>query len=186
MRYLYLLPFTLFACSSAELPKNVPAGERDPVTVEARFAGSEVGAREIAEFRFAKGSAALSPEALERIENAFAKAGKLSEVKVLAWPDRESAPVKGDSLPKADQDLAAKRIEAIGRAIAPHAKGLKVRTHNMASSASTLDRILQTSEYRVKDSLQSSGVASAQQEGTPMAGKALVMLVPEEKAKRSN
>jgi hypothetical protein len=178
MRYLYLLPFALFACSSAELPKNVPAGERDPVTVEAKFAGSEVGAHEIAEFRFPEGSAELSKEALDRIDNAFGKAGPLAEVKVLAWPDRESAPVKGKSLPKADQDLATKRIEAIGRAIAPRTKGMKVRTHNMASSPSTLDRILQTSEYRVKDSLQASGVASGRKEGTSMAGKGLVMLVP--------
>lgn len=186
MRHLYLLPLFLFSCSSAELPKNVPAGERDPVTVEAKFAANEVGASEIAEFRFAKGSAALSGEALERINHSFAKAGPLAEVKILAWPDRESAPVKGESLPKADQDLAARRIEAIGRAIAPRTKGMKVRTHNMASSAGTLDQILQTSEYRVKDSLQSSGVASGQKEGIKMAGKALVMFVPEAKAKKPN
>lgn len=184
MRYFFLLPLAFFSCSSAELPKNVPLGERDPVTVEAKFAGSEVGAHEIAEFRFDKGSAQLGKEALERIENAFGKAGKLAEVKILAWPDRESAPVKGDSLSKADQDLAAKRLEAIGKAIAPRTKGMKLRTHNMATSTSTFDRILRTSEYRVKESLQDSGVATKQKAGIPMAGKALVMLVPEEKAKK--
>lgn len=184
MRYPYLLPLLLFSCSSAELPKNVPPGERDPVTVEAKFAGSEVGAAKIAEFRFAKGSTALSREAMERISRSFSKAGSLSEVKILAWPDRESTSVEGESLPEADQRLAAERIESIGRAIANRTKGMKVRTHNMAASAGALDRILQTSEFRVKDSLQSSGIASEQKDGVSMAGKALVMLVPEAKEKR--
>jgi hypothetical protein len=183
MRYLLLSLFVLSACSSAELPKNIPPSERDPVTVEAKFAGSEVGAQQIAEFRFPKGSALLPREAQARIGNAFDKAGPLSEIKILAWPDRESAPVKGDSLPKNDQELAAKRIEAVGKAIAPRAKRVKVRTHNMATSTGPLDRLLGTSEYRVKDSLQASGVATDQKEGTKMAGKALVLLVPAEKKK---
>jgi hypothetical protein len=179
MRFVILFPFVLFACSAAPLPKNVPPGERDPVTVEAKFAGSEVGANEIAEFRFKKGSTALTSKARKRIANTFKKPGKLAEIKILAWPDRESPPLKGNSLPEADQKLADQRIAAIQKALAPHAKGAEVNTYNMATTASTLDRLLRGSEYEVKESLQESGVASRGKEGVPMAGKGIVMLVRE-------
>jgi hypothetical protein len=182
MRYIYLPALLLAACSAAELPKNVPPGERDPVTVEARFAGSEAGAQELAEFRFPKGSSRLGREARERIDNALKKAreeGKIAEVKIIAWSDNDSAPLEGDSLPKKDQDLAARRLEAVGRVLAPKVKEAKLRSYNMAASTGELDQLFGSSEYRLKESLRASGVATEVSEGTSMAGKALVMLVTE-------
>jgi hypothetical protein len=145
-----LAPFALFACSAAPLPKDVSPGERDPVTVEARFARSELGASEIVEFRFPEGSAALSAEARKSIEGALAKTGKL-----------------------ADQ-----RLQAIRKAIAWRTRGIEeVSTHNMAKTASTMERLLQPPDYRVKEFLQDSGAANDEKEGTPMKGKGIVMLV---------
>ena len=179
MRKLIPLTLLLSACAAAELPRNVPPGEQDPATVEAKFAASEEGAAEVAEFRFRRGSAGLSPEAQRRIARAVARAraaGELAEIRIVAWPDKNSAGLKNDSLSSADRELARRRLDAIEGALGSVAA--EKHAHNMAESPDAWDRLFQRADFRLKRALQRAGAkVEGSGSGTAsMAGKGIVMV----------
>ncbi|MGE3260963.1 MAG: hypothetical protein AB7K68_04205 [Bacteriovoracia bacterium] len=175
------------ACSTSPTPRNMPVTEnKDIRTVEAKYAASELGAQEVAEIRFPKNSTRIRKAELRKLNAALVKAqaaGKIEEIKVIAWADREFPSFNSGSLPKADQALAERRTEEIGKALANKVKDVDVDKYNMAVYPTGVDRLFKTSDFRVKRSLEQAGIPNSDSGvKTPaMSGKALVMILLEKK-----
>jgi hypothetical protein len=176
-----------FGCSSSPIPRNVPVTEKKDVgTVEAKYAASELGAQQVAELRFPRGSAKLKLKELKRLDAALSKArkeGKVDEIKVIAWADREYPSYNSGSLPKPDQELARERNEAIQKILTGKVSGAGINTYNMAVYPNGAERLFKTSDFRVKRSLEQAGIPNADTgvKMPAMAGKALVMILLEKR-----
>ena len=84
MKKIIPLLFTAVAvgCASSELPRNTPVeAVKDTTTVEAKYAANELGAREVAEVRFAHGSNRLDAKSAKKIRQALQSASKLGTAK---------------------------------------------------------------------------------------------------------
>jgi hypothetical protein len=182
---LTLFSTLLFACSTSPTPRNVPVTEsKDTRTVEAKYAASDLGAQEVAEVHFARGSNRISKSELKKLNAALAKAqtsGKVDEIKIVSWADREFPSFNGGSLPKPDQDLAERRNESIRKTLENKMKGVGMDKYNMAVYPSGVSRLFKTSDFRVKRSLEQAGIPNSDTGvKTPaMSGKALVMILLE-------
>lgn len=181
-----LILITFAACSASKLPRNTPpeVAAADASTVEAKYAASDLGAHELAEIRFTKGSYRLDEKSRKRIDDLIEKAsqsGKIEEVKVVTWADREFPSRRSRKLPKDDRDLAESRAKAIKELVKEKTSGVAVDEYNMAIYPNAVERLLNTSDYRVKKSLEESGISQADRraKGPSMKGKAIVMILLE-------
>jgi hypothetical protein len=185
MRFLIIPALLLHACAAAKLPANVPVTERkDPVAVEAKFAGNEIGAQYVVQVRFKKNSAEISSKELKDIAAALSQAeasGGVGSVQLVAWADAESAGLKKASLPPHDQRLAEKRLGTLKTALAEKVPEKSLGSHNMAQSPSAIDRLIATSDFKLKQALESAGVNQQEKKGTvSLASKGLVLIFVKE------
>jgi hypothetical protein len=128
------------------------------------------------EITFQTGTAKLTPEsqaALEKTIQDAHKRGQIDQVKVLSWGDISYPASGAASAPKGQKDLARKRNEAIEQFIEKSHRNLYVETYNMAERPSALQDLLNTSEARVKDSLEKSGLTGKENRGS----RAMMMVI---------
>lgn len=183
-----LIAIALAGCSTSPTPRNTPVSENKNVqTVEAKYAASELGAQEVAEIRFPRGSTELKGSELRKINTAIAKAqstGKIEEIKVIAWADREFPSFNDGSLPRSDQTLADHRSDALQNLLSSKVKDVDIDKYNMAVYPNGVDRLFKTSDFRVKRSLEQAGIPNTDSgvKAPPMSGKALVMILLEKKS----
>ena len=105
--------------------------------------------------------------------------GKISEVKVVAWADREY-PVEGTKASDHDIRLANDRADRVKRYIKQEFSVRDVSTYNMAKRPNTLQEILKTGTQRLKKTLQDTGAAPTSTDQTGpfgLNGKASEVLV---------
>lgn len=181
----------LASCSSSPTPRNVPVTQqKDTRTVEAKYSASELGAQEVAEIKFPKGSTRISAADMRKINAALAKAqaaGKVEEIKVVSWADREFPSFNDGSLPKPDQNLAERRNDEITKVLDAKVKNVDVDKFNMAVYPNGVARLFKTDDFRVKHSLEQAGIPNTDSgvKAPAMAGKALVMILLEKKSRDS-
>ncbi|MGZ3693973.1 MAG: hypothetical protein ACXWQO_07210 [Bdellovibrionota bacterium] len=179
----------LASCSSKPVARNTPvAAKEEKRIVEEKHAASELGAQEVAEIHFKRGSTHISKKEAKKLNAAIAKAqstGKVDEIKIVGWADREFPSYNSGSLPKPDQKLADRRNEAIRQALEPQVKGVAVDKYNMAVYPNGVDRLFKTSDFRVKRSLEQAGIPNTDSgvKMPVMSGKALVMILLDKNAK---
>lgn len=185
MNALSLVFFT--ALSMAAAPNSPPpATSPGPATGESEFllrrtlpsnpdtAMQRSTATEIA---FQTGTAQLTPESQAKLDNLITdahKRGQIDQVKVLSWGDISYPPAGGASVPKGQKDLAKSRNEAIEKYIEKKNASLYVESYNMAERPSALQDLLNTSEARVKTSLEKSGITG---DTSRRGSKAMVMVI---------
>lgn len=129
------------------------------------------------ELEFQTGTAQLTPESQSKLDALIVdahKRGQIDQVKVLSWGDISYPPSGGAAVPKGQKDLAKSRNQAIEAYIEKKNSNLYVESYNMAERPSALQDLLNTSEARVKDSLEKSGITT----GTSRRGsRAMVMVI---------
>lgn len=170
------------SCSSrqradAEIKDNTPS-------MAAKQIAAEEEASYVTEFTFTKGSANLSDEAKASLRNTIdsaRKSGQVDEIKVITWGDAEYPSVHTDKLSRAEIDLVKKRNQAIKNFVESYNKELDVDLYSMAERPGPVQRLLGTSDVRVKRSLETAGVPNTDSsvKMPSKASKSIVMVIVE-------
>lgn len=160
---------TLFALTST-------AGAADVETV-----ATGLGAHKVTNVSFDKGTAALTDSEKGDLSSAISDArskGKIQEIKVLAWADREY-PQNGEKAAKQDVSLAENRADVIKNYLKKELDVSKVTVYNMAKRPNTIQELFKTSDDRVKQALEANGAiqTSGKTDGSSQASSALVMVI---------
>lgn len=124
-------------------------------------AADRLGATQVKEVSFDKSSDKLTDAQKADIRAAIQEAaqkGKIDEVKVLAWSDKEY-PSENGKQTKEEVGLAKKRINYIKSFLKEELKIKSVDTHNMAERPNSLEKMFNTSDAKVKNTAEASGAA---------------------------
>lgn len=127
-------------------------------------AADRLGAQQVKEISFDKNSSSLTEAQKTEIRNAVTEAaqkGKIDEVKVLAWSDKEYPAEKGKQS-KEDVALAKKRIEDLKMFLKKELKVSSVDSYNMTERPNALEKFFHTSDAKVKDTTEAMGAAPAE------------------------
>lgn len=161
----------LGACSSGETKsvEQTAMARAEPTTghpttgnsLQTKFVAAEQGASATAELSFAKGSSQLPKDAANRLKKALREAasrGPVSEVKIIAWADKEYPSTYNKALPTSERKLAEQRAQAVAQFLEKATGGATVQSINMAERPGAMARFLKTSDFRVKRSLERAGI----------------------------
>ena len=127
-------------------------------------AADRLGASKVKEVGFDKNSDILSDMQKSDLKTAIAEAaqkGKIDEVKILAWSDKEYPSEKG-KLDKGDVNLAKNRIRNLKKFLMDDLNVSTVETHNMTERPNALQKLFNTSDAKVKNTAEAMGAAPTQ------------------------
>jgi hypothetical protein len=181
LRHIFTLSLfaSLAACSSPQ-----PKAEFAPPSPEAKIVAQKEKASYVIEVSFDKGAATLTPSAMDRIDETLQRArrdGTLDQVKVIAWADREYPSSAKKDLGKKQRELADRRAKAIGDYISPQTQA-SVEKYNMAARPNAMQKLVSSSDARIKRSLEDAGIATTAHDlrYPENASKAMVMVILKE------
>ncbi len=179
--------FFLLSCSShPNEPELSPfkKSTKENLSIESQQIAAEQKARFVSELAFERKTHTLSEPNRNKIQKLLEEsmaAGKIQEIKVIAWADAEYPSEEKKKLSKEEQKVAADRNTAIQNFIKNQNKKLNVSTYSMAERPSSLKEFIGSSEARIKRSLEMAGIPTG--EGSvkfpSKASKAIVMVVME-------
>lgn len=141
--------------------------------MDVNAAASEVNAYNFVEIRFDPGSAQLTESAKASLDAVLRQAqsnGKLDEALVLSWADEEYPSKEQKKLSKYQRDLADDRNKAV-KDYVKSAKSIDVDSYNMASQPNILQKWFNTTDNKLKNSLQAAGLPTTA-DSTMAPGKA--------------
>lgn len=180
-----MLVLTMQACSTGPETKasTLPIQENKSKSMESKYVANEIGAQQVAEVRFRKGSHTLDKKELEKIRKAMrdaAQTGAVNEVRIVSWADNEYPSTYTKKLPPRQRELANERAEEIKRSLESF-NDVSVKTYNMAERPGALQSLLSSSDYKMKSSLEKAGVPNTHTgvKIPSFAGKAIVMVMAE-------
>jgi hypothetical protein len=142
------------------------------VNDDTQRAAEKLGALKVSEIQFKEGQASVSDSELQDIKKVIddAKtAGKVSEVSVVAWADREYPP-SGQAASKSDIKLADKRADNLKKYLKDKLGVRSVTTYNMAKRPNAIQELFDTRQAKVKGSLETTGAAPTDETGTGFMG----------------
>lgn len=135
----------------------------------------------VTEIVFKKDSSELSNDgrnALRDMLKAAKDKGKVEEVKILAWADKDYPPKNKMALNKDERKLADERALEIKGYVEDNSKGVDIDVHNMAERPYTLQNLFKSGDLRVKKSLETAGLSNPSKSGMPSkSGRVLVMVI---------
>jgi hypothetical protein len=178
-----LLIFTMSACSTGPETKAsaLPIKENKAKTMESKYVANEIGAQEVAEIKFQRGSHSIPRNELIKIQKAVSdarKIGPVEEIRIVSWADNEYPSTYTKKLPEDQQELAELRANEIKTMLGAD-DAIEVKTYNMAKRPGAVQTLLSTSDYQMKSALEKAGVPNTHT-GVKLpsfAGKALVMVL---------
>ncbi|WP_374030135.1 hypothetical protein [Bdellovibrio bacteriovorus] len=150
-------------------------------------ASRALGAAMATEISFKESSADLNDRAKKEIQDIIAKSGnsgKIEEVKVAVWADREY-PAADTRASDQDIDLAKRRADNIRRYIKSETAVRDVDVFNMSERPNALQKFLSTPDAKLKKKMESSGAAPRTDKEAGVfnqrakASKALIMVYTE-------
>jgi hypothetical protein len=125
-------------------------------------AAAEVGATHYTVINFAPGQNTLpEPERakLRELASEAARHGKVAEIQVLAWADKEY-PKEEQNVASRDEKLADQRAETIKDFLKKDLKtSADVEAHNMAKRPGVFSELVKSEGYEVKTSFENTGAA---------------------------
>lgn len=129
-------------------------------------AAKDLGAVTVSEVKFSAGRVVLSEDEQRDIKNSVEEArkdGKIKEVKVIAWADREY-PAEGVTATTESIQLADHRADRIRSFLKEHCAVDSVTVYNMAKRPNSVQELLNTSQSTVKENLEKGGNAPSRSE----------------------
>ncbi len=128
----------------------------------AKNVAAETNAALVTEVSFVKGSSQLSANAKRKLEQLVIEAksrGKIDDIKVIAWSDINYPSEVRGSLSNQQRTLASNRNREVEKYIKNVSEtSLSVDTFNMAERPNTFEKWFNTSDYKVKKSLEDAGL----------------------------
>lgn len=175
---LFVLMVTSGACTSVH---KVGEPQSTAVSNEAKKIAAQENATYVTEVSFNKDSARLDEFSREKLNDIVMKAkssGKIDDIKVISWSDKEY-PSKNGKLSKHQDQLAERRAEGIKKHLKDADSSLSVDTFNMAERPNALSKLFKTENSKIKRSLETAGITSSEngEEVSPKAGKSMVMVI---------
>lgn len=174
----------LAACASKSVEEQGIAGAVKGPSMEAKQVAMEEEASFVTEFSFKKGSDKLSPAAKEEVRKLIADAkarGNIKEVKVITWGDTEYPSVHTKKLSSKDIELVKRRNNAVRDYVKSVNNDIDVDSHSMAERPGLLKDMFNTTDARVKKSLETAGIPTTDTAvKTPSkASRSIVMVIRE-------
>lgn len=158
------------------------------VTTETEQASKLLGAKMVSEVNFEEGKSDLTAASKEEIKAFVASArqnGKIGEVKLAVWSDREY-PAKDTKASKADVKLAEDRAKTLSNYLKKDLKVDSVNAYNMTERPNALQKFVKTPTEKVKSTMEATGAAPVTEAETGVfsqkaqAKKAVLMLYMKE------
>lgn len=138
--------------------------------------GTEAQRSTATEISFAAGATKLDDASLQKLNQVITDArrrGRIEEVKVISWGDI-SYPSAKEKSPRGQRDLAGERNKVIEKYLEDKNSDVRVQTYNMAERPSALSELLNSTDARTKDALETAGLAGA---GVNKGSRAVVMVI---------
>lgn len=170
-----------FLVSCGGYPKKVDEPTDTRAQAEAA-AAAQLDASYVSEIEFRKNTAALdiaARESLRRLVQEARKAGKIDEIKVAVWADRPYPSVGKQKLNEKERNLAYERARAIEDYLEELEVG-DIDIYNMAERPNALERLMNTSDAKVKNVLESAGLSGPGTVLNSKTSRAVVMVVLED------
>jgi hypothetical protein len=142
------------------------------VNDETQAAAEKLGALKVSELTHKQGQSILSKDELQGVKDIVqdaAAVGKVEEVKIISWADREY-PGADQKASSADVKLAEERANHIKKYVKDTLRVKSVTTNNMAKRPNAVQEIFETSQAKVKAKLESTGAAPSTQSETGFLG----------------
>lgn len=159
---------------------RVSAANPNPAATQNKTA-ELTGASLVTELAFENSSTTLTSDARNKLKETLATArqkGKVAEVKILAWADQEYPQPEQGKLDKNQRKLADDRASEIKNFFVDSAPGVAIDSYNMAERSGTFNKLLNTSDARVKQSLEQAGLSDpAKGQLSAKASHALVLFI---------
>jgi hypothetical protein len=180
---LAFLALSISCISSAAPPATSSPTQSTPTQSISRAYEKAVAMNDanlITELVFNSGKSDLSQDARSQLGDILYSAqskGKIAEVKIISWADKEY-PADKSKLDKNARKLADDRIHEIRNYIEDKAQGVEVNAYNMAEQPDAIEKLLNSSSNaKVKKSLESVGLIQPEKTNMPKkASRALVMV----------
>ncbi|MFM6928779.1 MAG: hypothetical protein ACKOX6_09950, partial [Bdellovibrio sp.] len=174
---IFMTGSVFLGCSHKE-----PKPEMHRVSSAAQQTAQKEDASYVTEFSFKKGSAVLTENAksdLRRVISDAKQNSKIKEVKVITWSDSEYPSSRTKKLSSSERDLVKKRNDAIRDYMKSYSNRLDVDTYSMAERPGVLQEMFNTSDARIKKSMQDAGIATTESpyRSAPKSSKSVVMVV---------
>lgn len=179
--YLFIILFSFGYSLGAVVPAT-PAMESKPKTMKKAFEKAQdmTGSHTMTEIVFDKDSIILSQSARAQLRDFLAdaqKRGKIVEVKIASWADKEY-PVGDKNLDKDARRLADDRIYEIRNYVEDGFPGAKVSAFNMAEKPDALEEYFGSSpNTKIKKALDEAGLAHPHKSGMPAKSSHALVLV---------
>ncbi len=154
----------LTACSTKPaIPEAVTNSKpnKPGASIEAKQVAAQEQSMYVAEIIFKKASSILTAAGKTQIKNTLQQAsiaGEIKSVQVLTWADSEYPSVHTKKLSSEERELVTKRNDAISEYLKDNAKEADIKLHSMAERPGMLKNILNTTDSRLKKSLEVAGV----------------------------
>lgn len=165
-----LLSFIIIvSCSSKEAERKpiiypresteVSTTKPKVTSITAKQVASEQGSNFVTEIKFPKKKDIISDQDQMKIKKMYEKAqrvGKIQEVQLIIWADKEFPTKENQKLSKEQQVLVDDRNDSLANLIGQLDKKIKIKKISMAQRASTLEKFTASDEAEVKESLEMS------------------------------
>jgi hypothetical protein len=116
----------------------------------------------VTEVEFQKGSSELTDESKQKLSNILGQAnnrGKIDEIKIISWADLSYPSEARGKLSRDQRNLASNRSNEVQKYVKDQADGyVDVDTYNMAERPNSFEKWFNTSDNKVKKSLEESGI----------------------------
>ncbi|MEN0059779.1 MAG: OmpA family protein [Bdellovibrio sp.] len=149
-----------------------------------KAASENLGASMVSEVSFDQGRSTLNDSAKSEIRKIVDEAkqkGKIDELKVAAWADREY-PTSGTKASKQDIDLADERARSVKNFIKDDLQVGSVNTYNMTERPNALQKFMRTDTAKTKTAMENTGAAPRTSDETGLfnqkakSSKAVIMV----------
>ena len=183
MKLTTLASLTCLAAITAACSTTKTAGTVPPST-EAKIVAQKEKASYVLQIVFDKGSSTLSTVAKDGLDEILQRArrdGTVEDVKVIAWADHEYPSATKKELSKPQRDLAERRAKSIDHYVKPQTDAT-IDNYNMAERPNALQKMVSTSDARIKKSLEDAGIPTTANDlrHPENAQKAMVLIVLKE------
>jgi hypothetical protein len=125
-------------------------------------AAQEVVANNYVEIEYAPGSILLTDSAKSSLSSILKEArqdGKINEVIVLSWADKEYPSKDLKELPQVQRELAEKRNKNVEQYV-KSMRDVAVNTYNMAERPTAFSKLFNTADSKLKETMVAAGLST--------------------------
>lgn len=159
--------------------------ETEAVSLESKQLASEKQTPFVTEIQFQEAKSNVSDKARAELKKLYKEAsrkGKISEVQIITWGDREYPSEKDKELSEQQKKLVDLRNKSLTQSLNKMSKDLDVNTFSMAERPGKMDEMFNSESASIKESLETAGIPTTDKSAKVpgKASKSVVIFIMEE------